>query len=334
MNYRKYVSMFLGAALIFAGCEKEEELGSQNKGKARPSVTVTAGEVAPFEYTFTVSASENASQYAIAIFNGKDNAAPVAYDIVVDEVSGADGSYAFNVSDNASVTLTLEGDPDSDYQIFAAAITSTGLLSEVTSTTIHTAKVVEPVMGVYSVSYAALTGKVVNPATGTDFEMDLIVMGDGLVVIQANWFNYAPEGYVCQPYLLGEVDYKNQQIIFDGTYVVVSGGNVSLGQGNAFGGGFYYFDQAKTMMLAFWGGGDSGKEPVVINYDDKGVCKDISYCDYTIHDASTGAGLAVFDALTEGKLTLVMAENAGTKSGEFAPLVLPALSEPVMGLTK
>lgn len=327
MNYRKYISIFLGAALIMAGCEKPEEIGSQNKGKTRPSATLAAEEAGAFEYSFTVKASDNASQYAIVVFKGKDNTEPSAYDIVVKEVSGTLYAKAYNVADNAEATVTLECEPDSDYQIFAAAITETGLLSKVSSVTIHTKEKVAPVSGDYKISYAALGDNVINPKSGEAFEAYFEQLTEEYVIMQANWFNYYPAGYVLMPYLLGTIDYKSQTITFDGTYC---NGNLEIAGNSAFGSAFYYFNQARTMFLVFWGGGNSGQEPVIVEYDDNGYLTTISYCDYTIHDAGTGAPLAVYDALTDGTLTYVPEKEENIVSMQ-APNALPTALECSVG---
>lgn len=327
-----YFSIFLSFALLVGACAKEEEWGSQNKGKERPVASISLDKVKAYECSFTVTPSGNASQYAIAVFNGKDNEVPSAYDIVVDEVSGAAASYAYNVAENNTVTLTLECEPESDYQIFAAAITSTGLLSEVSEITVTTTPKVVPVLGAYSCSYADLGEDVLNEAAGEPFDinfMDLSENEDGsMVLIQANWFNYAPAGYVVNPYLIGTTDYKTQTITFDGSYAVVQNGQLTMGDGSAFGSAFMYYDSEKTMFVVFWGGGDSGDEPVVVSYDDNGLLTDISYCDYTIHNASTGQGLAVFDALIDGRLT-PKTESSGVQTSE-----IPAISKSAVKFSK
>lgn len=129
--------MLLAAVSLFSGCSDDDDLSTQNKGKTKPTVTVTQGTVTDDEFTFTLAASEGAAQYAYVIFEGKDKTAPIAHDIVIDEVSGKYMSGAFNVADAASQNITVPCYSNADYQVFAAAITSTGLLSEVTELKVY-----------------------------------------------------------------------------------------------------------------------------------------------------------------------------------------------------
>lgn len=129
--------MLLAAVSLFSGCSDDDDLSTQNKNKTKPSVTVTQGTVTDTQFTFTLTASEEAAQYAYVVLEGKDNAAPTAHDIVIDEVSGKLQSDAFNFADAATQTIGVACDPDADYQVFAAAITATGLLSEVSELKVY-----------------------------------------------------------------------------------------------------------------------------------------------------------------------------------------------------
>lgn len=145
MKTIKYLAMFLAAAGLFTGCSDDDDLNTQNQDKPKPTVSLTAGSVSDAEFSFTIAASENASQYAYAVFEGAGNTAPIAHDLVIDEVSGAYQSEAFNVSDAASQSVSVECKSAATYQIFAAAITSTGLLGEVVSLEIHVDDTIAPV---------------------------------------------------------------------------------------------------------------------------------------------------------------------------------------------
>lgn len=129
--------MLLAAVSLFLGCSDDDDLSTQNKGKTKPTVTLTQGTVTDNTFAFTLTASEGAAQYAYVIFEGKDKAAPTAHDIVIDEVSGKYASDAFNVADAASQAVSVPCDSNTDYQIFAAAITATGLLSEVSELKVY-----------------------------------------------------------------------------------------------------------------------------------------------------------------------------------------------------
>lgn len=549
--------MLLAAVSLFSGCSDDDDLSTQNKNKTKPSVTVTQGTVTDTQFTFTLTASEEAAQYAYVVFEGKDNAAPTAHDIVIDEVSGKLQSDAFNLADAATQTINVACDPDADYQVFAAAITATGLLSEVSelkvyvpdtgiptpvsfnpsgntvtvtysedivvgstgkatvryiqwglgnilaaveipaenistdgnvatiicpkpgngagyivsytagmfedasgnkclamnsgwdnnagkyvnigwdddtvdfaiednyfvpqpddadyntpTTTIdfafpfdvydaeaknavqvifneaegisylnaaytleadkRTVKVTLPKVptatfdvqvakgafydvwgnesapftvatdqlrysnfqvaikeGDYTISYTAGTN-VVNTASGTPFSARLVKYDNTHYALYADWFN-AFGSINALPTLLGEVDYANNQIVFDGTFLL----NGNPYSKPAFGMGFYDFDQEGTMMLVFWGGGNSGTDPVTAQFDEDGYLTAISYFDYTIHNAADGKGLAVYDACADGTMTYVPAQEAGAPAQNIeAAQNYQMLSTPLAGFKK
>ena len=549
--------MLLAAVSLFSGCSDDDDLSTQNKNKTKPSVTVTQGTVTDTQFSFTLTASEEAAQYAYVVLEGKDNAAPTAHDIVIDEVSGKLQSDAFNFADAATQTIGVACDPDADYQVFAAAITATGLLSEVSelkvyvpdtgiptpvsfdpsgntvtvtysenivvgstgkatvryiqwglgnmlaaveipaenistdgnvativcpkpgngagyivsytagmfedasgnkcpamnsgwdnnagkyvnigwdddtvdfaiednyfvpqpddadyntpTTTIdfafpfdvydaeaknavqvifneaegisylnaaytleadkRTVKVTLPKVptatfdvqvakgafydvwgnesapftvatdqlrysnfqiaikeGDYTISYTAGTN-VVNTASGTPFSARLVKYDNTRYALYANWFN-AFSSINALPTLLGEVDYANNQIVFDGTFLL----NGNPYSKPAFGMGMYDYDQEGTMMLVFWGGGNSGTDPVTAQFDEDGYLTAISYFDYTIHNAADGKGLAVYDACADGTMTYVPAQEAGAPAQNIeAAQNYQMLSTPLAGFKK
>lgn len=557
MKTIKYFAMLLAAVSLFSGCSDDDDLSTQNKNKTKPSVTVTQGTVTDTQFTFTLTASEEAAQYAYVVLEGKDNAAPTAHDIVIDEVSGKLQSDAFNFADAATQTIGVACDPDADYQVFAAAITATGLLSEVSelkvyvpdtgiptpvsfdpsgntvtvtysedivvgstgkatvryiqwglgnmlaaveipaenistdgkvativcpkpgngagyivsytagmfedasgnkcpamnsgwdnnagkyvnigwdddtvdfaiednyfvpqpddadyntpTTTIdfafpfdvydaeaknavqvifneaegisylnaaytleadkRTVKVTLPKVptatfdvqvakgafydvwgnesapftvatdqlrysnfqiaikeGDYTISYTAGTN-VVNTASGTPFSARLVKYDNTRYALYANWFN-AFSSINALPTLLGEVDYANNQIVFDGTFLL----NGNPYSKPAFGMGMYDYDQEGTMMLVFWGGGNSGTDPVTAQFDEDGYLTAISYFDYTIHNAADGKGLAVYDACADGTMTYVPAQEAGAPAQNIgAAQNYQMLSTPLAGFKK
>ena len=136
MKTIKYLVAFLAAALMFNACEQEQGLSQQNKDKQKPTVSLVLNEANDVTLSFDVVASENAAQYAYAVYPGSDNEVPSAYDILLLETfAAADGAYntklGEDASSTASVTLDCSGFAAETYQIFAAAITETGLIGEV-----------------------------------------------------------------------------------------------------------------------------------------------------------------------------------------------------------
>lgn len=519
MKTFRYFAAFMAAAFMFNACEEANVLNTQNKDKEKPSVTLTQKVADDVTLTFEITASENASQYAYAVFAGSDNAVPAAYDIVVEETL-ADASGSFNValnegdSNKNTVTVDCQDFPAKTYQVFAAAITETGLLGEVVSLDVtmndtwipqpagatpdgntvtlsfdepvkrgkgkayvsaiawgvgeyyledqeiteenitidvNTVTIVCPELGNgagYMVSFEAgfvtdLSGnpcaecksgwdndasKYVNIGWDTEnvpvaitesmfkepaedvnwaaedanivftlptemmvntkvqnaisvlydesegqsilyadwvlgedyktvtvylpkmptgkfdvfveagaffdiwdnitlefeptdlrysnylvevvegaymvdylypdaegnaalgqFPIEVVSLDDGSFMLLADWFNYVSnemgmEGYVCKPYLYGTIDYTNMQLVFDGTQIDISTGQLGS---NAFANMFYYYDENKEYALAFWGGG-SGKEPITLSINEEGYLISMSYCDYSIHNASSG----------------------------------------------
>lgn len=133
MKTLKYIAVICLAGLFLGACVKEEGPSEQNKGKAKPVVTLTKTAATDGVFTFTISADASAAHYGYVILAGKDNEAPAAYDIVVDEVGGTVDADVFAYADAASKEITLECDSNTDYQVFAAAITADGLVGDVVS---------------------------------------------------------------------------------------------------------------------------------------------------------------------------------------------------------
>lgn len=137
MKTVKYIVALLAAALMLGACEKGDGLNQQNKGKEKPSVTLTQKVADDVTLTFDITASDNAAQYAYAVYAGSDNETPVAYDILVEETfADASGSFNTALTEEDSYTQTVTVDctefPSETYQVFAAAITDSGLIGEVT----------------------------------------------------------------------------------------------------------------------------------------------------------------------------------------------------------
>lgn len=137
MKTLKYFVALLAAALMLGACEKGDGLNQQNKGKEKPSVILTQKVADDVTLTFDITASDNAAQYAYAVYAGSDNETPVAYDILVEETfADASGSFNTALTEEDSYTQTVTVDctefPSETYQVFAAAITDSGLIGEVT----------------------------------------------------------------------------------------------------------------------------------------------------------------------------------------------------------
>ncbi len=298
-----YFALSLAVGILVCGCSDENELSTQNRGKEKPVVTLTADEVDGGSFTFTIAASEQASQYAYAILEGTDNPTPLAYDIVCDEVgnvaeedreNGNYSHYAFNVSEKASATHTFECKPQGKYEVFAAAITSTGLLGEVAKLSITIPKI-ELQAGNYTVSYIDPWGDPYEFATKIVLDEE----DPTKCLLYANWFGMF-NGYT-NIILVGKVDVISKQVVFDGTTTLMSGGspinifgkiilnNVPVGD--------------VVYQIAFFGGGNDGKEPIVASIDNKGYLTDISYFEFGAIDSEGYVG--ALDGCNDGQMTYV-----------------------------
>lgn len=139
----KYIIIAALAPVLLAGCRKDDNVfGEQNRGKERPVVTITEVGVTAVEEngfisvsgTFTLTASEDSYTFGYAVMDSTDGEAPDAYSILVEEVEstlssrvefyeGKAGTYSFSA--------TVADDEFTDYRIYAAAMTRTGLTSNV-----------------------------------------------------------------------------------------------------------------------------------------------------------------------------------------------------------
>lgn len=120
----------------------------------------------------------------------------------------------------------------------------------------------------------------------------LNVMDRNTVILQADWFEAF--GGWRNPMLYGTVDYDTHTITYDGTFY--SDGSLYK---SAFGEYFYYYDQAKTMMLKFLGGGEDGMGNVTMKFDENGYVTSMSSCAYVVVSATDGSMLGIYGMTTD-----------------------------------
>ncbi len=156
------------------------------------------------------------------------------------------------------------------------------------------------VLGPYTYAYTAVypkTGKYIVNNGKYPFEINLVaVVENEAYALQADWFA-GFNGEYANPVLYFTVDEPSRTLTCDGKFIY---NGQLITSASAFGSSFYYYDEAGTQVLAFFGGGESGKEPIVITYDDEGNLTTISYCEYSIFDATTNEFLGVFDSCEDG----------------------------------
>lgn len=302
MKTWKYMALLLGVLPLMNACS-EDGLDNQNQNKPRPTVTLTPGSMSASSFTFTITASENSTQYGFAIFIGADNEIPSAYDIVSDKVSGAALTGVFNTADTETQQLKINASMG-QYQIFGAAITATGLLSEVTVLDMvpggggGSTQLVE---GIYKVTYtnpSELSGGQItpmNPNSGQPFTLYFIDEGQGMYAL----FNYWFDQLYAFPILVGMVDDASGRLVFPDQQVNPDNGEVMDG---VYGWATYYYDEAHTQVMVFWGSGDTGTEPIQALFDAEGKLTQISYFEYDVYDDKSKEMVGVFDICADGKM--------------------------------
>lgn len=129
MKNINYLVTLLVAVFFFSGCGDDDVLGERNAGKERPEVTVTPGAVTGTEAVFSLAASENSAQYGYVVLKGTGLTAPAAYDILTNSVTNTVKRGVFHYTDAASASVSFPCEPEAGYTVFAAAITTDGLVS-------------------------------------------------------------------------------------------------------------------------------------------------------------------------------------------------------------
>lgn len=132
----------------------------------------------------------------------------------------------------------------------------------------------------------------------------------GIVAWNADWFNIFG-GYALPTNLLGIVDYKNKTITFDGTWI----NNGQIDTYLCFGLDTYFWDQAKTQIMVFWGSGESGQEPIVMTFDEEGYITSTTGFEYSVFDNTTFKFLGMLAYTSDGAhVTYVPEEKKGQQS--------------------
>ncbi len=129
MRAKAYITA--AVLVLLTACGQEDRLGIDNKGKDKPVAVITGGEVTDNGFSFTVGAESPAAQYAYAVLAGPADTIPSATDILFKKVSGTLDAEAFNVKDTPLAEVSIKAGSAVSYRVLAAAITQTGLMSEV-----------------------------------------------------------------------------------------------------------------------------------------------------------------------------------------------------------
>lgn len=128
-----------------------------------------------------------------------------------------------------------------------------------------------------------------------------------IVLWNADWFNIFG-GAALPSNLIGLVDYKNKTVTFDGSWIY----NGEVYQYICYGLDTYFWDQAQTQIMVFWGSGDSGQEPIVMTFDDEGYITSTTAFEYSIYENSTGKYVGLAARTSDGsKVTYSPLEEEG-----------------------
>ena len=219
----RYFSILLGL-LILGACSEDGALSEANKGKERPVVSASLLNSQIHEFTYAILPSTDARFFGYVVRETSDAAAPTAYELATGTASGVFlSSKLYSTDDESAPRITTHCTHSEHYQVFSAGMTADGLLSKVDTLDIYIPGA-SPSAEIKECVYRVITQKfnnVENPRAGEPFELQIQRWSgnSSKYVIYANWFNIAEEGYALPPYLLGEVDYENLELIFDGTIV-------------------------------------------------------------------------------------------------------------------
>lgn len=314
MKALKYIPLLIAAGII-SGCEEKTQLGEQNKGKERPVVEISAVGVetsaesygTSVDCVFTLSVSDGSQEYGYVVLQGADPVIPGAYSILAGEVSEniASGVYFYEEGDAprqcSFSSVILSGEDPQDYTICAAAITSTGLTSDVAVYVIAAEDISipqpepepDPVpdftvrRGGYYVVYETYDSgdkEIETDAPGTEFIMGLSPFEgirpagqeeDELYVFAGSWFNMAgifglPSGSAVPPQLVGKLDRERYTITFDQMLDPSSVGSDRTEWRIQDDSPYQTaINNGSGSLYMFRGGGD-GEEPVVMTLDEDG----------------------------------------------------------------
>lgn len=268
--YKTIIALLgLGAMLLSACDNKEHELSTQNRGKAKPTVNVDMSDhtLKTFELEFTLSEDASYFGYAVyAVYPEEEITAPSGYDIISGSASGAISNDAGKADEPTASCFCVDTE---NYKIYAVAMTETGLLGEVVSIDINIPGALPKFTvkeGIYEVTPSEKHPDATNPKA-LDKHRFMIQMYDAVTyLLSTDYFGHF-NSLEASPYLVGKPDFKRNQLVFDGsTYDEDEGFEDS----NCFYYNlYYYWNDAKTEAAGYVGSGESLRGPARIQGDDE-----------------------------------------------------------------
>lgn len=136
MKTSKIISMIACAALMVSSCVKDE-LSKENAGRQKPEVSIEQNNVNNYFMAFTITTDYPAAQFGYVVMDGSAETVPSVQDILLDQVGTALQSGVYSTANQTKAKVDFECEPDADYIVYAAAITDTGLFSDLVSCPIH-----------------------------------------------------------------------------------------------------------------------------------------------------------------------------------------------------
>ncbi|MGN1233888.1 MAG: hypothetical protein ACI4UJ_10645 [Candidatus Cryptobacteroides sp.] len=318
MNKLRYFLVAGLAITMIAGCDNDETLGENNKGKEKPTVALSIDKRGDVEIAFTITPSESAAQYAYMLCEGKGNDAPLALDLVCGDATGAFNNYMATYSSDETPTKsdTLYVSAGSDYEFFLAAITEEGVLSEVSRVSITTRDYTYPAEGSFIVNYPSLyPDYVLNENSGEPFQADLLFIPDAApfapliksgyeYILALDLFNIFGSTDDSPIWFVGYNDFENDCLVFDALFDYDSDSQVYYPYDGAFGNLLGFYSYADRIVYALFGEGEDGDQPFTVSYDIDGNLQELSYLEMDLFQYAQGYPyIGIFDAVIGGTFT-------------------------------
>lgn len=247
------------AAMMLAGCAKDNTPNTANKGKEKPKVEVELSDNTDTEFNLKITPSSNTKYFGYVVYDGKNNEVPSAYDIVTNNLANY-LDYNIFESDGSSKDALIKCILNDDYQVFAAAITETGLLSEVTELKVNIEGAhpeIELLEGVYTITP--------SPASAEDdyepieaaqkpFNVTVSKLNAAQYLVTGTWFGFANISFVAS------FNFSDNSLVMDGR--VYSQGAIQESWFNSLIG---YANSDRTLVWALFGAGESGADPMIFD---------------------------------------------------------------------
>lgn len=252
------------AAMMLVGCAEDNTPNTANKGKEKPTVEVELTDNTDTEFNLKVTSSSNTKYFGYVVYDGKDNEVPSAYDIVTGNLANYLDFKLFE-NDGSAKDAVVKCILNDDYQVFAAAITETGLLGEVSELNVNIEGAhpeIELVEGVYTITpYPASEEDEYEPtdAAQEPFNVTVSKLNAAQYLVTGKWFGFATLSFVAS------FDFNDNSLVMDGR--VYSQGSIS--SSSWFGGLIGYTNSARTLAWALFGAGSNGTDPMIFDCDVK-----------------------------------------------------------------